>query len=69
MDDLTEGRVVEYFSGIDLNVLIMNDTVGDSLQTVLEAYADDMQASDLPQYVKWDIGAVLEAFGSDWMDT
>ena len=60
--------MVEYFSSIDQTVLIMNDTVASSLQTVLETYADDMQASDLPQYVKWDIGAVLEAFGSDWMD-
>ena len=60
--------MVECFSSIDQTVLIMNDTVASSLQTVLETYADDMQASDLPQHVKWDIGAVLEAFGSDWMD-
>jgi len=59
---------VQYFSGTQTSVLVMNDTVATALQMVLEEYADAMQVSDLPQYVKWGVGEVLESFHSEWMD-
>jgi len=59
---------VQYFNGTETSVLVMNDKVATALQIVLEKYADSMQASDLPRYVKWSIGEVLESFHSEWMD-
>ena len=60
--------MVEAVSTSDTTVIVMDSGVARSMEIALVSYMEENQAAAIPQYVKWNIGSILEVLTSDWMD-